>query len=210
MTMATQQRLEKESSAYSKVSIWQNGGSYALKASLPPKSGSGKWKQQWIGIGCKVGKPGLKVAKAKAAKLESDLLMSQFTWDEWRRSAKSDETTTSKEWVKKFLEWKAETVNATTLYNDYEVYTRFLEADQPLTPEFLLKTCREISPPNSRARKACVLTFSQLGEFAKLNVNWDGLAGNYKPESFDPADLPSDELIEEIHAGIPSTGFWTN
>ncbi|MEO0984998.1 MAG: hypothetical protein AAFY20_05550, partial [Cyanobacteria bacterium J06639_14] len=177
MTMVTQQRLEKESSAYSKVSIWQTGGSYALKASLPPKSGSGKWKQQWIGIGCKASKPGLKVAKAKAAKLESDLLMGQFAWDEWRRADKGEQPTSTKEWVKKFLAWKLETVNETTLYNDYEVYTRFLEVEAPLTPELLLKTCREVSPPNSRARKACVLAFSQLGKYAKLSIDWGGLAG---------------------------------
>ncbi|MEM9815807.1 MAG: hypothetical protein AAF827_05275 [Cyanobacteria bacterium P01_D01_bin.6] len=58
-----------------------------LRASLPAKPGKrGKWRQQWVSTGCKATTVGLQVAVAKAAKLESDLILDRFDWGDWRKN----------------------------------------------------------------------------------------------------------------------------
>ena len=201
-----EQRLEKESAAYTKVSIWQNGASYVLRASLPPKPGkSGKWRQQWISIHCKATKAGLRVAQAKAAKLESDLLLDRFDWADWLRNTTTSNTTkTTHDWVVAFLSWKAESVKDTTIRNDYQPYTRLIDCDRPLTAELLTETARNSTAANSRARKACVRCYGELARYTRVEANFKGLAGNYSPAAFDPNELPTDEAIEQIWQGIDS------
>jgi len=202
-----EQRLERESAKFTRVSIWQNGGSYVLRASLPPKPGKqGKWRQQWVSIRCKATKAGLKVAEAKAAKLESDLLLDRFDWDDWLKNTTSQNTTnkTAHEWVEGFLAWKGETVKDTTIRNDYEPYTRLIDCQQPITAALLTEACRQGTTPNSRARKACVRCLKELGRYAGLEIDWTGLAGNYRPEAFDPNELPTDEVIERNWEQIAS------
>lgn len=206
VTMPTPERLP-ESAAYTKVSIWQKGSSYLLRATLPPKPGeTGKRRQQWISTGCKATKAGLKVAQAKAAKLESDLLFERFDWADWLSGVTKAGVTksTAHDWVQAFLAWKGEAVKDTTIRNDYEPYTRLIECDRPLTAELLTSVCRESTVPHSRARKACVRCFGELARYAGISVDLAGLAGNYSPEAFDPNALPSDEEIEQIWAGIAS------
>lgn len=202
----TDQLLQQESKTFTKVSIWQRGHKYVLRCRLPPRPGkSGKWTQQWVSTGCEVNKQGLKIAKAKAAKLESDLLMERFTWDEWLQGGSTRlSTKSSSDWIKKFIAWKAETVNPENLKSDYTTYTQYLESDEPLTGEQLIETCKQVTKSNTRARKYCVMAYRQLGEFAGLTVNWKGIAGNYTPASFNPDELPGDEDIEAIRETISS------
>jgi integrase len=202
----TDRLLEEESAAYTKVSIWQRGSRYVLRSRLPPRPGkSGRWTQQWLSTGCQANKQGLKFAKAKAAKLESDLLMERFTWDDWlKEGSKRWHGKTARDWIQEFINWKTESVNPENLKSDYIIYTQYLESDDLLTADLLTETCKQITASNSRARKYCVMAYRQLGEFAGLSVNWKGLAGNYTPSSFDPDKLPDDDQIEVIRDAIPS------
>ncbi|MEM9220628.1 MAG: hypothetical protein AAGD25_40705 [Cyanobacteria bacterium P01_F01_bin.150] len=177
-----------------------------LWASLPPKPGKqGKWRQQWVSTGCKATKVGLQVAIAKAAKLESDLILDRFDWGDWRKNTTNSNTTnTAHSWVKAFLDWKRETVKDTTIRNDYEPYTQLIDCTGALTTTLLTEACRQETAPNTRARKAGVRCFNELGRYAGLEVNLKGLAGNYQPEAFDPNELPSDEVIEQTWESIDS------
>ena len=60
------------------------------------------------------------------------------------------------------------------------------------------------SLPNARARQACVRCLKELGCYAGIKVDWTGLAGNYRPEAFDPNGLPTDEVIEQTWEQIAS------
>ena len=44
----------------------------------------------------------------------------------------------------------------------------------------------------------------ELGRYAGIKVDWTGLAGNYRPEAFDPNGLPTDEVIEQTWEQIAS------
>ena len=102
------------------------------------------------------------------------------------------------------MDWKREAVKETTIRNDYEPYTQLIDCSGALTTTLLMEACRQGTAPNTRARKACVRCFKELGRYAGLKVDWSGLAGNYQPEAFDPDDLPTDETIEQTWESIDS------
>lgn len=132
---------------------------------MPPKPGKqGKWRQQWVSIRCKATKAGLKVAEAKAAKLESDLLLDRFDWDDWLKNTTSQNTTnkTAHEWVEAFLAWKGESVKDTTIRNDYQPYTQLVDCQQTIRAALLTEACRQGATPNSRAQKAYVRCLKTL------------------------------------------------
>jgi len=49
-----------------------------------------------------------------------------------------------------------------------------------------------------------VRCLKELGRYAGIKVDWTGLAGNYRPEAFDPNELPTDEVIEQTWEQITS------
>ena len=178
------------------MSIWQRGKSYSLRARLPDKS-TGKLRQQWISTGCKATKTGLKIAHAKASKLESDLLLERFDWADWGKSGSVRSQNLTGDWVRRFLDWKQETIKESSaqIYRDY---LQYLPTDKPISGSLLIDTCRAATSPNSHGRQYCVMIYKQLGQYAGLDIDWAGIAGNHKPRSFDPRDLPSDEDIERL------------
>ncbi|MEM9116919.1 MAG: site-specific integrase [Cyanobacteria bacterium P01_F01_bin.56] len=125
------------------------------------------------------------------------MLLERFQWVDWGKAGTAQKIDLTGDWVERFLDWKAETLQQASLKEHYIAYTKFLPSTKPLTAALLIDTCRSITKPNTHARKNCAQTFRQLGGYAGLEVDWKGIAGNYTTPDFDPSKLPSDEQIEE-------------
>jgi integrase len=110
-------------------------GSLYLRATLPPKPGSGKNSpyQQRIalrsdqGIGVKITPVGIKYAEQQAKRLSADLVMGQFDWADWLHGKEADEeiqhsANLSEQLVElwdKYTIFKAETLSQTTIGKDF-------------------------------------------------------------------------------------------
>lgn len=75
--------IAKANARLDRVKIRQKNNRLYLRATLPAKDGSGKWKQTDVATGCPAGDKGYKAALAKAQKMESDLIFDRFNWDDW-------------------------------------------------------------------------------------------------------------------------------
>ncbi len=73
--------LDWANTKLNRVTIIKRGNKLSLRATLPPKPGDGiKPKRYTISTGLFANATGLKLALAKAQKLESDLIYERFSW----------------------------------------------------------------------------------------------------------------------------------
>ncbi|MGF1460804.1 MAG: hypothetical protein ACFBSG_17475 [Leptolyngbyaceae cyanobacterium] len=76
--------IAKANQSLGRIKIERRGRKLALRGSLPKKPGEGPGnKQRYIALGIFANPDGIKVAKAKAQRLESDLNMDRFAWADW-------------------------------------------------------------------------------------------------------------------------------
>lgn len=78
------QAIEQANQGLHRVKIFRRDRKLALRGSLPKKHGEGRGnKQRTIALGMFANLEGVKVALARAQRLESDLSMERFDWADW-------------------------------------------------------------------------------------------------------------------------------
>ena len=202
------QAIEKVNQGLSRVAIERRGSKLALRGSFPKKPGEGRGnKQRQIALGIFANPDGVKVAKAKAQRLESDLNMDRFKWSDWEngRAAATGQKTAA-DWAKEFGKIKAATVKETSFQANYDEPLRSLPK-KPLTEEMLVAHIISRGAANTWTRKNDCMVFKQLAKFAGQSVDFSTIKGSYKPKPISPDDLPSDEEIEAIWQSITTPGW---
>ena len=125
--------IEKANQSLNRIKIECRGRKLALRGSLPKKPGKGRGnKQTYIALGIFANPEGIKIAKAKAQRIESDLNMDRFDCREWEKggSGVAGEKTAA-DWGKEFGKLKASTVKESSYQANYDEPLRSLP-DKPL------------------------------------------------------------------------------
>ncbi len=188
--------------------IYRTGSKLYLRATLPPKPGSGKLiaHQQWISLNISATPEGLKAAVNQAKLVSSQLDCRLFRWEETKHDNPIVQT---KQWIDKFrdryfLTHPQNPKSETTWKIDYQAVYAKLPGNQPLT-EKILEDAILSSAPNTRTRRRYVIAICALARFAGLSdQQLKTLMGNYSPRRAAPRDLPEDFHIAEIWAKIVS------
>lgn len=188
-----------------RVKIQVRGDRLSLVATLPAKDGSGKNKQHRISTGLPNNLDGLRVAKARAQRLESDLNLEKFKWSDWA-DLPDDGGILVKDALKKFEAWYWETRGKTVGREEAfrENYLRFLKKlpeNKAVTTQ-LLRDALIVYPADTFYRKRAHLALGFFARYLKVPLpdDWKILKGKYKPKS--DRYIPSDEEIERIWASI--------
>lgn len=188
-----------------RVKIQVRGDRLSLVATLPAKDGSGKNKQQRISTGLPNNLDGLRVAKARAQRLESDLNLEKFKWSDWA-DLPDDGGILVKDALKKFEAWYWETRGKTVGREEAfrENYLRFLKKlpeNKAVTTQ-LLRDALIAYPADTFYRKRAHLALGFFARYLKVPLpdDWKILKGKYKPKS--DRYVPNDEEIERIWESI--------
>jgi hypothetical protein len=124
--VSIQEQIREVNRQLKLVSIRAKKGWLYLRATLPSRPGEvGQPKQHELRTGCNATTQGLKIAKAKALEVESQIMLGRFEWTSWLRG-KYKPAVTVGEWVAKFEEdhWASREQSPTKL-------RRFLEKKLP-------------------------------------------------------------------------------
>ncbi|MEO0985976.1 MAG: hypothetical protein AAFY20_10540 [Cyanobacteria bacterium J06639_14] len=199
--------IEKANQGLKRVKIERRGQKLALRGSLPKKPGEGRGnRQRYLALGIFANPDGVKVALAKAQRLESDLLFERFRWGDWEAGGSGSGGKTAADWGQELGTIKAGTVKSSSYHANYEEPLGSLP-DKPLTEEMLIAHILTRSEPNSWARKNDCMVFKQVAKFAGVNVDFSSIKGNYKPKPVTADQVPSDEEIEAIWESIVNPGW---
>lgn len=192
-----------------KAVIQRMGGKLYLRATLPPRPGSGHQVafQQRIALGFNANPHGVKLAESEARLLDALVQTGEF---DWSRYAKNDvqKPLTVADWVEKFerdyfTRRDRNPQSETTWRHDYQKVFGTLPSDQALTLELLTEAIAKTAP-DTRTRKRFVDVLSRLAQFAGIDADFKPLKGKYSPKRVAPRDLPSDELIIQQRDRIPN------
>lgn len=196
--------------SFVRVKIRVKGEKLYLRATVPAKDGVGR-KQYDIATGLANNQDGLRVAKARAQRLEADLNLQKFQWSDWITIADPKTGITVKEAVTRFEAWyweiRGKTLGREQAYRDgYQRYFDLLpessSIDGKLLREYLVKF-----PADSDKRRRAHLAFGAIARFLKIELpsDWKYLKGKYQPAS--DRYIPSDQEIEEIWQSIANPGW---
>jgi len=141
------------------VQVWQRGDRLWLRATLPPKPGSGKVKpyQQGIALGIYANSSGLKRARAEALTVGGLLACKQFSWEPYL----TPEETAPKlvrDWVKEFEEdyWARGDRKPVTWDKEYRLTFARLDPDEVLSRELILKAITSTKPDTRTRKRFCM------------------------------------------------------
>jgi hypothetical protein len=187
------------------VAIERQGDRLWLRATLPPKPGSGKDKsyRQKISLGVRVTPAGLQHAEKQARLLGAELNLGKFDWGSWADSnSESESRMFCSQWIERFEAdyWNRHNRNSqsqTTWDKDYQTTFNRLTLNERLSPELLLQVI-ERTPADSRNRKRTVQVLARLAKFAELQVELGHLMGAYSARRVNPRSLPSDQVIVQV------------
>ena len=100
--------IVRANTGLNRVKIERRDRKLALRDTLPVKPGEpGQRKRRYIALGIYANPDGVKVAKAKAQKLESDLNLDRFDWADWEPDVLSAGSKSAQDWGKEFAQNKA-------------------------------------------------------------------------------------------------------
>ncbi|PSN16262.1 hypothetical protein C7293_03385 [filamentous cyanobacterium CCT1] len=201
------QAIELANQGFKRVKIFRRDRKLALRGSLPKKPGEGRGnKQRTIALGVFASPEGVKVALAKAQRLESDLRLERFKWADWESGGSEQGGKTAADWAREFGTLKAGTVQPSSYKSNYQEPLASLPT-KPLTEELLVAHILGRSQPSTWTRNNDCMVFKQVAKHAGLTVDFSAIKGKYKPRLLSPDDVPSAEEIEAIWASIPTPGW---
>lgn len=184
-----------------------------LRATLPPKPDSSKSKpyQQRISLGVYFNPAGVKRAEAEAQKLNYDLMLNQFAWNNWAENKEASRSVA--DWIKAFqadyfTRRERNPKSETTWDKDYRLPYKKLPQEQLLTAAVLELTAASY-PPDTRARQRACTAYGALAKFAKIDHNLKALRGQYRPTAVSRDKVPTDSLVLAWEKRIPNTR-WQN
>jgi hypothetical protein len=201
-----EQAIERANQGLNRVKIVCRGRKLSLRGSLPKKPGEGRGnRQQTIALGIFANPEGVKVALAKAQRLESDLNLDRFSWTEWAAGGSAGDKTAA-DWGKELGLIKAATITPTSYESNYREPLASLPT-KPLTEDLLTAHILSRSQPNTWTRNNDCMVFKQAAQLAGLQVDFSTIKGRYSPKPLSPDDVPSDEEIEATWEGLSSHGW---
>lgn len=197
------------------VAVSLRGERQPLRATLPPRPGSGKDKpyQQYLSLGIYANPAGLQRAERKAHRLGLLLAEGKFDWELYLRQihdATETESETVAYWLERFKAYCLESVLKTDGLSEEAIdllwrrrYVNLglgkLDPGQPLTPELLISVVNS-KKANSRSRQLACQVLGQFAKFAGVEVDLAILSGSYSCAQV-VKELPSDdEIIAAIDA----------
>jgi integrase len=189
------------------VSIQARGHRLYLRATLPPKPGSGKqhWHQQTISLGIYANSVGIEVAEAQAKKIGGLIALGQFDWQPYIRRNSFITAQTIGDWLEKYekdyFTRHGDTPKSRSSLNKNDwIYLKRLPVDEPLTEQCLLKAINDTTANTANRLKTCN-ALQRLVKFSEFqtNINFKNLAGKSEPKE---RDLPNDEEILEWYDRI--------
>lgn len=170
-----------------------------LKATLPPKPGSGRTEpyQQEIAVGVKANLFGLRRAIAEAQRLGAAISLKQFRWEDWGVTA-PDPQILAKDAIARFEERRRSAVSYNTWRRTYAPVLKSLP-DGILTAKALEDLVNRWGP-RQRSRQIYAMVVRQLAEQEGLTITID--PGRYSERDRTIRRLPTDEEIAAIHGSI--------
>ena len=197
------------SATNTKVKIEERGQMLCLRATLPPKQGTGRAiaHQQRIRLGWPATEKGIKQAEASATLLRAKLTSGQFTWSDYMEGSDRNPLKVS-EVVEKFgQQYRAQhkLQNRTWEKNWLTTFSQ-LPQTEPLSIEMIERLVRS-KAEHTAARKHVCSRLQKLANFAGLTVDLSKYQGGYGQASVEAIDLPSDELIAEWRDRIPNENW---
>ena len=199
--------IEKANAGLNRVKIIRRDRKLALRGSFPKKSGEGRGnRQRVISLGVFANPDGVKVAIARAQRLESDLNLERFNWADWERGGSEGERSAA-DWGREFAEIKKGTIKSSSFDTNYKVPLAALPADKPLSEDVLTALVLSRSLPNSWDRKNDCMVYGALCKFAGVEADFSQVKGNYTPRAVTLDSVPSDDEIEATWSAISSPGW---
>lgn len=200
------QAIERANQGLNRVQIVRRGRKLSLRGSLPKKPGEGRGnRQQTIALGLFANPEGVKVAAARAQRLESDLNLERFTWAEWGGGLAGQHRTAA-DWGQDLRKIKVSSIKPVSYESNYREPLESLP-DKPLTEDLLVAHILGRSRPDTWTRNNDCMVFKQVAKLAGLPVDFSAIRGRYSPAPLSPDDVPSDSEIEAIWEGISSPGW---
>ena len=211
-------QLKAISAGIKGVSISQRKDSLVLRAVLPPKSGDGPAKQQWVPLGLKADAYGLKIAHKQALLLSGSKIAGTFNWDDWTGQPVSTSTPavveqklTVAEAVTQLEEdfWKGKvrTSAAERTWQRLKAETARLPQAATLTMDLLVAVGSQ-QEPGSRTRQESLKVFKRLAVLLKIDGTdrLDELRTPYEPGV---REIPSDEQVLALLEAMPTDHQWS-
>jgi len=198
------------------VSLSLRGGRVRLRATLPPKPGTGHKKptRYDLNLGIPASREGLKQAELRAREIGRKLALGGFDWADYLDSDEDEgdrplKRLTVRDWVKRFKAhyMGSHKVAEATWQNTWETIFRKLDGykdesgDRPLSKVIILEAVQSTNEGTKTRQSACQ-KLGQLAEFAGLEIDLKPYQGAYGITSQQPKNIPSDELIEAWFAKI--------
>lgn len=199
-------QIRKANQKLTRVTIMQKGKRLILRATLPPKPDDGlKNKRYTISTGLLATAEGLKLALAKAQKLESDIIYERFSW-----SAPEEKITVSSaiaQFEKDYWNTREKTLNRVSNYKkDYLEHFFYLPQDEAVTEDLLKDALINSSKADSRKRKGRTIAYAALLNFLSIKHDLNKYKGNYQPTK--KRKIPSMEEIEFYYDNHTHSPQW--
>ncbi|MBE9069597.1 hypothetical protein IQ260_23405 [Leptolyngbya cf. ectocarpi LEGE 11479] len=220
-------RLQAINQQLEKVSVRQKGGKLYVRGkaddSFPPRPGQDKPRRVELALNCNASMAGLKVAKAKAQEIDSQLLWGRFDWGPYLKGKQRPAKTVA-EWIDKYeADHWASTPRTLTKENSYQQNYRLffnrLPQERVLTLDLLRTELLKGSKPGTRSREFYCMAYGRLAKFmaqqgaiapqdlATFQAELKSLKQGYSPKKILPEDLPNDEQIVEIWQSLKNPSW---
>jgi integrase len=184
------------------VKVEARGDRLSLRATLPPKPGTGKSKphQQYIALGTYDNPAGLQRAEAEAKIVGGLLARGEFDWGRYLVPKQELGVGDWEQWIDRlradYFAQKGDTPNTRfTWKNDYKTAFKNLKGE---VNSASLIACATSTPANSRSRKRTCEKLQLLAQVAGIKVDISPYVGNYNNSKAKSRYIPSDDEI--IHA----------
>ena len=166
---------------------------------------------------------GLKVAKAKAQEIDSQLLWGRFDWGPYLKGKQKPAKMVA-EWIEKYEDdhWAStpRTLNKENSYKkNYRAFFNYLPQDKLLTLDLLRSVLLQRSKPGTRSREFYCMAYGRLAKFMEkqgaiattdlttFQSELKSLKQGYTPKKILPEDLPTDEQIIEIWQSLKNPSW---
>ncbi len=194
------------------VKVEARGDRLSLRATLPPKPGTGKSKpyQQYIALGIYDNPAGLQRAEAEAKIVGGLLARGEFDWGRYLALYQESGDGGWTDWIAKLKEdyFAQKGDNPSTRFtwkNDYESAFKNLKGEVAITSLVFAAT---MTPANSRSRKRTCEKLQLLAELAGLKVDLKPYVGNYGNSQTKPRNIPTDEQIIQVRSLFGNSPAW--
>ncbi len=199
--------IRQANQALGRVKILRRDRKLALRGLLPRKPGEGKGtKRAVLSLGIYANNAGVKVAIAKAQRLESDLNLDRFSWADWIDRDVGEEKTAAA-WGQELAIIKQSTISPTAFESNYREPLASLP-EKPLTEEMLIAHILSRSQPSTWKRHNDCMVFKQVAKLAGVSVDLSAIRGRYSPALLSPGDVPTDDEIEAAWGALSPSWRW--